>query len=194
MANAQTCRHEQVETAEKLALGVILGNYKATRHKAKPQCSTLTEVAILAPGLKPADLARAADVAKGVLLARSLVESPANLCTPQYMADAARSVADSAPDCMQLKVRRWPLLSRSQLLRLPASMSRGGMRCGFSCEARRGWCMILGTQLDCYVWLLHAYWTALLGVKGRTLSYVPNPIWIAIDSPSKHNPSTNPAL
>ena len=129
-----------METAEKLALGVILGNYKATRHKAKPQRSTLTEVAVLAPGLKAADLARAADVAQGVLLARSLVESPANLCTPQYMADAARSVADSAPGCMQLKVGHHLLLSRSCLpclpACLPACLCAGGLRHGQRCDGR----------------------------------------------------------
>ena len=100
------CRQEEV--AEKLALGAILGNYKATRHKAKPQRSTLTDVAILAPGLSEAALTKAADIARGVLLARGLVESPANLCTPQYMADAARTIADGASDCMQLKVSQWP--------------------------------------------------------------------------------------
>ena len=193
----------QADIAEKLALGVILGNYKATRHKAEPQRSPLTAVSILAPGLDDAPVTKAAQVrfphymggmlhssivlgktsrsggapvpvtsglfnssepmeepggilakqlqlasgtrspshgsqplqaryqsqlgtrreessstvwvqmtrwrlaqvAKGVLLARGLVEAPANLCTPQHMADAARSVAESAPDCMQLKVR-----------------------------------------------------------------------------------------
>lgn len=37
--------------------------------------------------------------------ARYLAETPANVCTPAYMAEAAQSTAAAAPDVMQLEVR-----------------------------------------------------------------------------------------
>ena len=75
------------------------------------------QVEILLPGLDDAPLKRAAAVVKGVTLTRCLVESPANICTPQHLADAAKAIADSAPDCMKLEVRS---CSSSKILGLPA--------------------------------------------------------------------------
>ena len=35
---------------------------------------------------------------------RYLVETPANICKPAYLAEAAKQVADSAPDVLKLEV------------------------------------------------------------------------------------------
>lgn len=91
----------------KIALGVWLGGYEITRFKAEPKISPLEDLALVlgceeeefAP-----EIARAETVARGVILARSLVETPANICTPQYMADTAKMIADEFPDVMKLKV------------------------------------------------------------------------------------------
>ena len=65
---------------------------------------TCTQVEVLLEGVDSKPLARAAAVVKGVTLDRCLVESPANICTPQHLADAAKAIADSAPDCMKCQV------------------------------------------------------------------------------------------
>lgn len=39
-----------------------------------------------------------------VSMCRYLGESPANLCTPAYVAAAAQSIAEAAPDVMRLEV------------------------------------------------------------------------------------------
>jgi hypothetical protein len=39
-------------------------------------------------------------------MGRYLGESPANLCTPAYVAAAAQSIAEAAPDVMRLEVHR----------------------------------------------------------------------------------------
>ena len=63
---------------EKIALGIHLGGYSATRFKAKPQKSELRQVELLNVALEQKDKAaaaiqRAAHLAKGIILARCVL-------------------------------------------------------------------------------------------------------------------------
>ena len=63
----------QVAAAEKVALGLHLGAYSATRFKAKPKTSPLAQVELLNLGggdKATAAVQRAADLAKGIILSR----------------------------------------------------------------------------------------------------------------------------
>lgn len=91
----------------KVALGVWLGGYEITRFKKDPKISPLEDLGLVLgcseEEFSP-EVSRAERVARGVMLARSLVETPANVCTPQYMADTAKMIAEEFPDVMKLKV------------------------------------------------------------------------------------------
>ncbi|GMH39891.1 hypothetical protein BSKO_07795 [Bryopsis sp. KO-2023] len=91
----------------KIATGIWLGGYEATRFKAEPKISPL-ETVNLAFSCSEDDLktavSKAEAVARGVLLTRFLVEAPPNVCNPQHLADTAQSIADKFPDVMKLNV------------------------------------------------------------------------------------------
>ncbi|KAK9806577.1 hypothetical protein WJX73_003958 [Symbiochloris irregularis] len=119
----------QVAAIEKLALGVQLGGYAATRFKSKAAPSHLKEVEIVNLASVSSDQAaaavdRAAHLARGVLLARYLVETPANICNPTYLADCAKQIADSASDVMKLEV-----LEREQCEELGMGLYLGVAEC-----------------------------------------------------------------
>jgi len=40
----------------------------------------------------------------GTFLTRYLVESPANICTPTYLAQASQDIADKSPEVMKLEI------------------------------------------------------------------------------------------
>lgn len=91
----------------KVAEGIWLGAYEATRFKAEPKISPLEEVSLAFPCSEEdlrATVSKAEAVARGVILTRFLVEAPPNICTPQHLADTAKSIADKYPDVMKLEV------------------------------------------------------------------------------------------
>ncbi|CAL8466303.1 g5839 [Coccomyxa elongata] len=91
---------------EKFTVGALLGGYEAQRFKNKPTPLPLKSVDILCAGSgdTAAAVARGQGAAKGVLLSRYLVETPANICTPTYLATAAAAIVESAPEVLKLEV------------------------------------------------------------------------------------------
>ncbi|EIE19999.1 hypothetical protein COCSUDRAFT_54513 [Coccomyxa subellipsoidea C-169] len=94
------------ETAvEKLTVGVLLGGYEASRFKNKAASPPLKSLDILSAAADAAAaIGRGHGAAKGVLLSRYLVETPANICTPTYLAKVAAVIAESAPDVFKLEI------------------------------------------------------------------------------------------
>ncbi|GAB4822773.1 hypothetical protein N2152v2_009819 [Parachlorella kessleri] len=99
--------------AGRIANGVINGGYESTRFKTKPTPSPLERVELLlgqgaagssAAGEVDAAVRQGVVLARGALLTRYLVESPPNVATPSHLADAAKRIAEAAPDVMKLEV------------------------------------------------------------------------------------------
>lgn len=91
----------------KVAIGIWLGAYEATRFKADPKISPLETVSLAfsAPEEEITEEVKKGEaVARGVLLTRYLVEAPPNVCNPQHLADTAQMIADEFPDVMKLTV------------------------------------------------------------------------------------------
>mmetsp|Transcript_38753 Transcript_38753/g.109579 ORF Transcript_38753/g.109579 Transcript_38753/m.109579 type:complete len:618 (+) Transcript_38753:3-1856(+) len=91
------------DQVEKLALGVLLGGFESTRFKSKPKPSSLASLQILSSG-DSASIARAAAMARGVMLTRLLVEAPPNVANPTHLAEAAALIASEFPEVMSLEV------------------------------------------------------------------------------------------
>jgi leucyl aminopeptidase len=95
--------------AGKVANGFINGGYEATRFKSKPAPEGVASLELLfADGSSSAAateaITRGDALARGAMFTRYLVESPPNVATPTYLAEAAASIAKSAPGVMKLKV------------------------------------------------------------------------------------------
>mmetsp|Transcript_13046 Transcript_13046/g.39534 ORF Transcript_13046/g.39534 Transcript_13046/m.39534 type:complete len:557 (-) Transcript_13046:602-2272(-) len=104
-------RHDHVHDLEHrgadIALGLLVGGYKCSRFKSADAPSPLQSATIFSLGAGPdmADEAtRASHLARGVTFCRYLAEAPANLCTPEYLARVAQSIAEAAPQVMTLEV------------------------------------------------------------------------------------------
>lgn len=81
---------------EQIALGALLGTYRFVAFKAEPEDDPRPAVAAATFIGGDADaLARAQTLADGVNLARTLTNEPANVCTPERLAELARDIAKS---------------------------------------------------------------------------------------------------
>ncbi len=79
---------------EQVALGGLLGTYRFVAFKAEPDDGPRAEVeALTLVGGDAAVLDRAQTLADGVNLARTLTNEPANVCTPERLAQLARDIA-----------------------------------------------------------------------------------------------------
>lgn len=82
--------------AEQVALGGLLGTYRFDAFKAEPEDGPRAEIdgfsLIGAKGFEPA---RAEALAEAVNLARTLINEPANVCTPERLAQVAREIAET---------------------------------------------------------------------------------------------------
>ncbi len=77
-----------------VAEGLLLGTYRFDKHKAeREELPVLADFTLLGTQAKSA-VARAESVAAGVVLARDLVNEPPQICTPDFMADCARTLAE----------------------------------------------------------------------------------------------------
>lgn len=91
--------------AEHVANGIVNGGYEATRFKSKPTEMVLKTVELLFAGEGAGEaIAKGAALGHGALFTRYLVEAPANVCTPTYLASAAQHIAGLAPEHMKLEV------------------------------------------------------------------------------------------
>ena len=98
----------KIAAASRIANGIVTGGFESTRFKSKPTPSPLESVELLFLGSSNAaateSLQRGVAMARGAMLTRYLVEAPPNVCTPTYLAEAAATIAASAPDVMKLTV------------------------------------------------------------------------------------------
>ncbi len=79
---------------EQVALGAMLGTYRFVDFKAPPEDDPRPEVeAVALIGGDEGALGRAKALADGVNLARTLTNEPANVCTPERLAELARDIA-----------------------------------------------------------------------------------------------------
>jgi leucyl aminopeptidase len=98
------------QTSQAIAEGILLSSHKDIRFKSKSDKpadqSSLQQVTLLNSELEAAKagITAAEQVCSGVILARELVSAPANLVTPQTLADTAQAIATEYSDCMQVKI------------------------------------------------------------------------------------------
>lgn len=93
---------------QKVIKGLSLGAYKPTRYKeqkkALPKLKSITFIKMGKNDIIEEGGKNGIAFSSGVGLTRYLVESPANVCSPQYIADAAKVVAETYPEYFTLKV------------------------------------------------------------------------------------------
>ncbi|KAK9861069.1 hypothetical protein WJX84_005581 [Apatococcus fuscideae] len=89
--------------AAKVAAGVLLGAYEATRFKKDAKLSKLRKVEMLG-GSGSTGLSEAVSLAKGTLLCRYVLEMPANIATPTLLANTAESIAAGSEGSISAKI------------------------------------------------------------------------------------------
>ena len=88
------------DDAEAIAVGAIAGSWELKEFQTPPpeeeQREPLAEVIVLSadPGAAEQGIARGRAIGEGHSLARRLGMLPGNVCTPEYLAEAAREIAD----------------------------------------------------------------------------------------------------
>jgi leucyl aminopeptidase len=88
------------DEVEAISLGAIAGSWEMKDYQLPApddeKRATLTEVTVLAPDQQARDAgtARGRAIGEGHTLARRLAMLPGNVCTPDYLADTAREIAD----------------------------------------------------------------------------------------------------
>jgi leucyl aminopeptidase len=101
-------------TVQAIAEGVLLAAHRDQRFKsqelngdaAKNGEPTLETVEILGieSDAAQAGLAKAEQIASGVIMARELVSAPANVITPAALAETAQAIASEHSDCMKVEI------------------------------------------------------------------------------------------
>ena len=89
------CDANPEATTQAIAEGVELALYQDTRFKSEPdeKVTKLDRIDLLGLAGQEAAIARARQIASGVILARELVAAPANVVTPGTLADTALAIA-----------------------------------------------------------------------------------------------------
>ena len=83
-----------------LILGILLGDYEFIDYKSKPTKTTLKDIFIIAKKDYKDELHKAVIVANSVNMARNIINTPPQECTPIVLADIAKKIAkDFALDC-----------------------------------------------------------------------------------------------
>mmetsp|Transcript_11338 Transcript_11338/g.23935 ORF Transcript_11338/g.23935 Transcript_11338/m.23935 type:complete len:620 (-) Transcript_11338:134-1993(-) len=115
VAKANKCKTAALVTpgsssavVEDVANGLFLGAYESTRFKSKQKggLDTLTSVDLLGIEVDSLEqkVAEAAALAKGITMARYLVEAPPNVASPKHLAECAKMIAEKFPDVFTLTV------------------------------------------------------------------------------------------
>jgi leucyl aminopeptidase len=87
------------DEAEGITVGAIAGSWELKEFQSPPpddeRRAPLTEVTVLAAGIRDAEVgvARGVAIGEGHSLARTLGMLPGNVCTPDYLVDVAREIA-----------------------------------------------------------------------------------------------------
>lgn len=91
--------------AVNITSGIMSGGYESTRFKSKgpKQMEGNIEILFLTENNIPS-IEKGLALGKGALFSRWLVESPPNVCTPTFLADAAAHIASIAPNHMSLQI------------------------------------------------------------------------------------------
>ncbi|CAH9144537.1 unnamed protein product [Cuscuta epithymum] len=97
----------KISTASAIAIGTVLGTFEDNRFKSKSKTPTLKSVDIIGLGigdeiekkLKYAEL-----VCSGVIFGKELVNTPANVLTPEVLAEEAKSIASLYSDVLSAKI------------------------------------------------------------------------------------------
>ncbi|CAH9093383.1 unnamed protein product [Cuscuta europaea] len=97
----------KISTASAIATGTVLGTFEDNRFKSKSKTPTLKSVEII--GLGTGDeiekkLKYAEVVCSGVIFGKELVNSPANVLTPEVLAEEAKSIASMYSDVLSAKI------------------------------------------------------------------------------------------
>eukprot|EP00877_Chromochloris_zofingiensis_P005013 jgi/Chrzof1/14512/Cz09g05170.t1 len=101
------------DAVKSVIIGILSDEFEGIRFRgkqsrAKSSSWHVTSIELLHTGWSdwpsPRFLPDTVAVAQGVLLSRYLIEAPANVCTPTYLAHAAEHIAAISPDVMSLKV------------------------------------------------------------------------------------------
>ncbi|VFQ61308.1 unnamed protein product [Cuscuta campestris] len=86
----------KLSTASAIATGTVLGTFEDNRFKSKSKTPTLKSLEIIGLGAGPEiekKLKYAEDVCSGVIFGKELVNAPANVVTPEVLAEEAKSIA-----------------------------------------------------------------------------------------------------
>ncbi|HEY9826528.1 MAG TPA: M17 family peptidase N-terminal domain-containing protein, partial [Stenomitos sp.] len=90
-------KEDAARSTEAIAEGVLLALHQDNRFKSEPESNghkvTVEQVEILGASGQEAAIAKAQQVCEGVILARELVNAPANVVTPVSLAETARQLA-----------------------------------------------------------------------------------------------------
>jgi leucyl aminopeptidase len=93
--------------SQAIAEGILLSTHKDKRFKSEQKPNgKLEKIEILGTDSDDAKagIAQAEKICSGVILARELVSAPANIVTPQALADEAQAIADTYKTCMTLEI------------------------------------------------------------------------------------------
>nr|XP_043623572.1 leucine aminopeptidase 1-like [Erigeron canadensis] len=97
----------KIAIASALAKGTLLGTYEDNRFKSESKKSALKSVELLGLGTGPElekKLKYTEDVCSGVILAKELVNAPANVLTPEVLAAEAEKIAATYSDVLTAKI------------------------------------------------------------------------------------------
>ncbi|KAL4571365.1 hypothetical protein LXL04_018123 [Taraxacum kok-saghyz] len=97
----------KLKAASAIATGIILGTYEDNRFKSESKKPTLKSVDFLGFGVGPElekKLKYTEDVCTGVVLGKELVNSPANVLTPEVLAEEAEKIASKYKDVFTIKI------------------------------------------------------------------------------------------
>lgn len=93
--------------SQAIAEGILLSTHKDKRFKSEQKPNgKLEKIEILGTDSDDAKagIAQAEKICSGVILARELVSAPANIVTPQALADEAQEIADTYKTCMSVEI------------------------------------------------------------------------------------------
>ncbi len=93
------------EVVSHVIRALLLEAYESTRYKQKPKKNPLKTITLMNmdASVVEAGVKKAYAFAKGTLLTFYLIESPANVCYPGHLADAAAMIQQKFPETFELK-------------------------------------------------------------------------------------------
>jgi leucyl aminopeptidase len=106
-SSAQLSENTKVAAASAITSGLVLGSFEDTRFRSEYKSSALEKVELIGLGVGKElqdQISRTVYQCAGVILARQLVNSPANVLTPSVLADEAENIAAAHDDVLLAKI------------------------------------------------------------------------------------------